>query len=73
MNLSDYLNKEGSGSIRKLAKSLGVPPSSVSFWKANDRKTPVLHCIEIEKLTKGEVRCEELRPDIDWGYLRNHK
>lgn len=27
-------------------------------------------CINIERETGGAVRCEELRPDIDWNYLR---
>jgi len=27
-------------------------------------------CINIERATKGAVRCEDLRPDVDWGYLR---
>lgn len=26
--------------------------------------------IQIEKHTDGAVRCEELRPDVDWAYLR---
>lgn len=28
------------------------------------------YCIEIEKATKRKVRCEHLRPDIDWAFLR---
>ncbi|WP_277949020.1 YdaS family helix-turn-helix protein [Proteus mirabilis] len=24
----------------------------------------------MEKVTSGVVRCEELRPDVDWSYLR---
>lgn len=28
------------------------------------------HCINIEKASHGVVRCESLRPDIDWAYLR---
>jgi DNA-binding transcriptional regulator YdaS (Cro superfamily) len=28
-------------------------------------------CIDIEKATSGQVRCETLRPDVDWAYLRN--
>jgi DNA-binding transcriptional regulator YdaS (Cro superfamily) len=27
--------------------------------------------ISIERETKGEVRCEDLRPDVDWQFLRN--
>lgn len=27
-------------------------------------------CINIEKASGGMVRCEALRPDVDWEYLR---
>ena len=27
-------------------------------------------CINIERESGGRVRCETLRPDVDWGYLR---
>lgn len=26
--------------------------------------------INIERETGGKVRCEELRPDVDWAYIR---
>ena len=29
--------------------------------------------INIERESKGLVRCEDLRPDVDWAYLRNSK
>jgi DNA-binding transcriptional regulator YdaS (Cro superfamily) len=27
-------------------------------------------CINIERESQGAVRCEDLRPDVDWAYLR---
>lgn len=27
--------------------------------------------INIERESAGAVRCEDLRPDVDWAYLRN--
>jgi DNA-binding transcriptional regulator YdaS (Cro superfamily) len=27
--------------------------------------------IAIERESKGKVRCEDLRPDVDWQFLRN--
>jgi DNA-binding transcriptional regulator YdaS (Cro superfamily) len=27
-------------------------------------------CINIDRESRGVVRCEDLRPDIDWAYLR---
>lgn len=59
------------GSQRALATALGVTKGAVWQWKESDRQVPAEHCPVIERLTRGEVRCEELRPDVDWGYLRN--
>ena len=28
-------------------------------------------CIKIDKASAGEIRCEDLRPDVDWAYLRD--
>ncbi|MTW11410.1 Cro/Cl family transcriptional regulator [Pseudoduganella eburnea] len=27
-------------------------------------------CINIERESKQAVRCEDLRPDVDWAYIR---
>jgi DNA-binding transcriptional regulator YdaS (Cro superfamily) len=27
-------------------------------------------CINFERETAGFVRCEDLRPDVDWAYIR---
>lgn len=56
------------GSQAALASLLGVTPGAVSQWVTSG--APVNRCIDIEKATDGRVRCEELRPDIDWAYLR---
>ena len=56
------------GSQQKLATLLGVTSGAVSQWE--DGKVPIPHCIPIEKLTGGAVRCEELQPGVDWSYLR---
>jgi DNA-binding transcriptional regulator YdaS (Cro superfamily) len=56
------------GSQRDLANYLGVTPGAVSQWSTAG--VPVERCIDIEKATNGAVRCEDLRPDVDWAYLR---
>lgn len=56
------------GSQQKLATLLGVTSGAVSQWE--DGNVPIPHCIPIEKMTNGQVRCEELRADVDWAYLR---
>lgn len=57
------------GGLTALATSLDVVPQVVNNWRS--RVVPVDRCIDIEKATNGAVRCEELRPDVDWAYLRN--
>jgi DNA-binding transcriptional regulator YdaS (Cro superfamily) len=56
------------GSQKELARCLGVSKGAVSQWA--DGSVPLDRCIPIERLTDGAVRCEDLRPDVDWGYLR---
>lgn len=69
MNLNEYLSKPGLAA--DLARSIGVSAVLVSQWKNMSRPVPAERCPEIEKATGGAVRCEELRPDVDWAYLRN--
>ncbi len=56
------------GNHGKLAALLGVTAQAVSNWKSNG--IPADKCPSIERLTKGKVRCEAMRPDVDWAILR---
>jgi len=56
----------------KLGALLGVTKAAVGQWKQEGRRVPAEHCPKIEKLTRGQVRCEELNDRVDWGYLRNN-
>ena len=58
------------GSQVALANALGVTKAAVGQWRDPGRRVPAEHCPEIEKAPAGEVRCEDLRPDVDWSYLR---
>lgn len=53
----------------EIARQLGVKPQAVQQWFK--RKTPIIRCPEIERITDGKVTCEELRPDVNWKVLRN--
>lgn len=48
-----------------------LTPAAVCNW--NKRGIPICYCIPIEKETNGEILCEEMRPDLDWAYLRGSK
>lgn len=54
----------------RLALELGAPQSLISQWFNGRRQIPAKRCPAIEKATGGAVTCEEMRPDVDWAYLR---
>lgn len=58
------------GSLQALATHLGVTKGAAGQWKLPGRRVPAEYCPTIEKLVKGRVKCEALRPDVDWAYLR---
>ena len=70
MNLKTYLSGKR-GRAASLARHVGVSPVAIHQWAYRpDKRVPAERCPEIEKATSGEVTCEELRPDVDWAYLR---
>lgn len=58
------------GSQAALALALGVTAPTVNQWVIGKRPIPAGRCPGIERATIGAVRCESLRPDVDWAYLR---
>jgi DNA-binding transcriptional regulator YdaS (Cro superfamily) len=57
------------GGLTKLASTIGCTKQTVWMW-ANRRRVPVKHCPKIEAATG--VQCEDLRPDVNWAYVRQH-
>ena len=70
MQLKDYAAEEGRGAASYLGRALGAAPSLISLWASGERQVPAERCPAIERLTRGAVTCEELRPDVDWAVLR---
>ena len=58
------------GGSTKLAKAIGISGSYMSQIKTGARPIPAEYCPRIERATSGVVRCEDMRPDVDWAYLR---
>ena len=54
------------GGTKQLADRLAVTAQVVSNWRA--RGVPAERCPDIERVTG--VRCECLRPDVNWDVLR---
>lgn len=58
------------GSQAKLASVLQVSPAMVHQWMRGIRQVAAERCPAIERATFGQVKCEDLRPDVDWSVLR---
>lgn len=57
------------GNQKSLASAIGVAPQVVHNWLVRGN-VPADKCPAIERATAGAVRCEDLRPDVDWAYVR---
>ena len=62
---------EIAGSKSALARNLGITPWALSKW--NFDKIPKERCLAIEELTCSKVKAEQLRPDINWEFIRSTK
>lgn len=69
MNLKEFCS-EDRGAQTRLAKFVGVQPQLMHQWVNGKRPIPATRCPSIEKATNGIVRCEDLRPDVDWSFIR---
>lgn len=58
------------GSQTAIAALCNVSKGAVNQWKDPDRRVPAEYCPLIERATSGQVRCEDLRPDVAWDVLR---
>jgi DNA-binding transcriptional regulator YdaS (Cro superfamily) len=57
------------GGLQAAQKTLGLNTyQALQQWRR--ARVPAEYCPRIERATHGAVRCEELRPDVDWAYLR---
>lgn len=69
MLLSEYLSRPGA-SQKQLADALDVSAGLVSQWIKGRRPISIEQCLAIEAATNRMVKCEELRPEMNWRYLR---
>jgi len=69
-NLSIQHACDAFGGVSGLARQLGVKAPTVSQWVSGKRPIPAERCPQIEEVTGGIVRCEVLRPDVNWAVLR---
>lgn len=49
-----------------LGDHLGITPAAVRHKANGLRQVQLTECVPIEQFTAGQVRCEDLRPDVEW-------
>lgn len=65
MKLRTYLLRRAI-SQGQFAAALGVTQPAVQHWLTGRLKISAERAMQIERLTHGEVRAAELRPDLPW-------
>lgn len=58
------------GGVKNLARLIGASHQAVYAWAGGSKLISAEYCPNIEKVTAGKVRCEDLRPDVSWSVLR---
>lgn len=58
------------GGVKALADFFGISVRAIYKWKV--KGVPLHRCPDIEDLLHGEVRCEDLRSDVNWQVLRKN-
>lgn len=71
MNLLEYIKILDSLGVEDLAKRCGTSAGQIRQVAYGNRRANAQLAIAIDKATSGRVPCEDLRPDIDWQYLRD--
>lgn len=61
------------GSQDQLAKACDLTQAAISQYRTGAKRPSAETAIRIELATKGEVKADDLRPDIPWAEFRGTK
>jgi len=70
MSLKTYLFGLSMADRARLADRCGTTYGHLRNVSYGQKPCAAELAINIERETSGAVRCEDLRPDVDWGVLR---
>lgn len=71
MRLIDYIKPLSKDALDELADRCSTSSGQLKQVAGGHRRCGENLAINIERETGAAVTCEELRPDVDWAYLRN--
>ncbi|MEW5680422.1 transcriptional regulator [Comamonas kerstersii] len=69
--LLNYLNGLGKADRASFVERCGTSEGYLRKAISKGQQLGEKLCIAIERESKRAVTCEELRPDVDWAYLRD--
>lgn len=73
MSLHSYIKGLDKAALESLAGRCLTTPGQLKQVAYGNRRANGGLAVCLDRETNGEVTCEELRPDIDWAYLRQAK
>lgn len=73
MTLSDYLKTMDKEGLEVFARRCGTSVGQLKQVAYGNRRASAGLAVCLDRETEGVIRCEALRPDIDWAYLRHSK
>ena len=73
MTLSEYLKTMDKEGLEAFARRCGTSAGQLKQVAYGNRRASAGLAVCLDRETAAVIRCEALRPDIDWAYLRQVK
>lgn len=73
MELREFLKRLDKAARKQFAHKCDTSVGHLNQVAHGFRRAGESLAINIDRESGGRVPCEELRPDVDWAYLRNSK
>lgn len=70
MSLHAYIKVLDKAKLDELATRCSTTAGQLKQIAYGHRRASVVLAVSLERETQGFVTCEQLRPDVDWAYLR---
>ncbi|MNN43688.1 hypothetical protein D3C81_1579360 [compost metagenome] len=70
MDLLEYIKPLAKSDLDDLAARCKTSSGQIKQVAYGHRRASASLAIDLDRETKGQISCEQLRPDIDWAYLR---
>lgn len=73
MSLHAYIKILDKAKLGELAARCETTPGQLKQIAYGNRRASVRLAVALERETQGTITCTQLRPDVDWAYLRGTK